>query len=244
MSARRSLPASPQYAARPRTWPARSVDYEVLAVVVDPVRDMRGSPAVVHEHWGDNLYLERTIEGGDIEAARAAEVTVTRHYRMNRQSGAPLEGRAVLAYREPTRLARPYHRATAARKSGSQVTPRWRGQSGANSSRRAAPTPPIKGQFHRRSDEFLESIKRGSKTPAENKIILHNFDVLPGVETHSWKIGWRGSSYCCYRHAYLRYYSNYKLTNVEFGHRLPDILTRHGTLDCTAARQCYSAREP
>jgi hypothetical protein len=95
-------------------------------VVVDPVRDMRGSPAVVHEHWGDNLYLERTIEGGDIEAARAAEVTVTRHYRMNRQSGAPLEGRAVLAYREPTRLARPYHRATAARKSGSQVTPRWR----------------------------------------------------------------------------------------------------------------------
>ena len=76
------------------------VDYEVLAAVVDPVRDMRGSPALVHEHWGDNLYLERTIEGGDIEAARAAEVTVTRHYRMNRQSGAPLEGRAVLAYRD------------------------------------------------------------------------------------------------------------------------------------------------
>jgi hypothetical protein len=42
-------------------------------------------------------------------------------------------------------------------------TLRWRGQSGANSSRR--PTPPIKGQFHRRSDEFLESIKRGSKRP-------------------------------------------------------------------------------
>ncbi len=74
------------------------VDYGVLAAVVDPVRDMRSSPALVHEHWGDNLYLERTIEGGDIEAAaRAAEVTVTRHYRMNRQSGAPLEGRAVLA---------------------------------------------------------------------------------------------------------------------------------------------------
>jgi hypothetical protein len=29
---------------------------------------------LVHEHWGDNLYLERTIEGGDVEgAARAAE---------------------------------------------------------------------------------------------------------------------------------------------------------------------------
>ena len=31
------------------------------------------------------------------------------------------------------------------------------------------PTPPIKGQFHRRSDEFLESIKKGVETPAENK---------------------------------------------------------------------------
>jgi hypothetical protein len=31
------------------------------------------------------------------------------------------------------------------------------------------PPPPIKGQFHRRSDEFLESIKKGVETPAENK---------------------------------------------------------------------------
>ena len=41
------------------------------------------------------------FEGGDIEAAaRAAEITVSREYRMNRQSGAPLEGRAVLACRD------------------------------------------------------------------------------------------------------------------------------------------------
>ena len=78
-----------------------AVDYEVLDAVVDPLRDMRGSPSLVHEQWGDNLYLERSLEGGDIEgAARAAEVTVTRQYRMNRQSGMPLEGRAVLAYRD------------------------------------------------------------------------------------------------------------------------------------------------
>jgi carbon-monoxide dehydrogenase large subunit len=51
-----------------------TVDYEVLDAVVDPLRNMRGSPVLVHEHWGDNLYLERTIEGGDVEgAARAAE---------------------------------------------------------------------------------------------------------------------------------------------------------------------------
>jgi len=78
-----------------------TVDYELLDAVVDPLRNMRGSPVLVHEHWGDNLYLERTIESGDIEgAARAAEITVTRRYRMSRQSGAPLEGRAVLAYRD------------------------------------------------------------------------------------------------------------------------------------------------
>ena len=77
------------------------VEYEVLDAAVDAPAVWRGSRHLVHESWGDNLYLERTIEGGDIEAAaRAAEVTVTREYRMNRQSGAPMEGRAVLAYRD------------------------------------------------------------------------------------------------------------------------------------------------
>ena len=41
------------------------------------------------------------------------------------------------------------------RRSGSHRTPRWRGQSGANSSLKAV---------HRRSDEFLESIKKGVET--------------------------------------------------------------------------------
>ena len=77
------------------------VEFEVLPAVVDAPREMRASAALVHEQWADNLYLERAVEGGDIEAAaRAAEITVTRRYRMNRQSGAPLEGRAVLAYRD------------------------------------------------------------------------------------------------------------------------------------------------
>jgi carbon-monoxide dehydrogenase large subunit len=77
------------------------VEYEVLDAAVDAPQVWRGSRHLVHESWGDNLYLERTIEGGDIDAAaRAAEITVTREYRMNRQSGAPMEGRAVLAYRD------------------------------------------------------------------------------------------------------------------------------------------------
>src|SRR5438309_6679984 len=78
-----------------------AVEFEVLEAAVDAPQVWRGSRHLVHESWGDNLYLERDIVGGDIDAAaRAAEVTVTREYRMNRQSGAPLEGRAVLVYRD------------------------------------------------------------------------------------------------------------------------------------------------
>jgi len=81
-----------------------TVDYLSLGAVVNArdARDARdGGPHLVHEYFGDNLFQERTIAGGDIEAAaQAAEVTVSREYRMNRQSGAPMECRGVLAYRD------------------------------------------------------------------------------------------------------------------------------------------------
>jgi aerobic carbon-monoxide dehydrogenase large subunit len=77
-----------------------AVDYEPLDAVVDAPSQMRGS-ALVHETWGDNLFSDRTLEAGDIAAAvRAAEIVVTREYRMHRQSGAPMEGRGILAYRD------------------------------------------------------------------------------------------------------------------------------------------------
>ena len=77
-----------------------TVDFEPLDAVVDAPAGLRGG-ALVHENWGDNLYQERIVEGGDIEgAARAADIVVKREYRMNRQSGSPMEGRAVLAYRD------------------------------------------------------------------------------------------------------------------------------------------------
>jgi aerobic carbon-monoxide dehydrogenase large subunit len=77
------------------------VDYRPL----DPVPDMQaarvGGQALVHEYFGDNVYQERTIAGGDIEAAKqSADITITREYRTARQSGAPMECRGVLAYRD------------------------------------------------------------------------------------------------------------------------------------------------
>src|SRR6266571_1935022 len=78
-----------------------TVDFEPLDAVVDAPAGLRAGGALVHDNWGDNLYQERVVQGGDIEAAaRAAEVVVKREYRMHRQSGSPMEGRAVLACRD------------------------------------------------------------------------------------------------------------------------------------------------
>ena len=102
MSARRSPPASRRTRAEAEDLAATvAVDFEPLDAVVDARRRALAAASLVHEYFGDNLFQERTIEGGDIEAAaRAADVTVTREYRMNRQSGAPMECRGVLAYRD------------------------------------------------------------------------------------------------------------------------------------------------
>jgi aerobic carbon-monoxide dehydrogenase large subunit len=64
------------------------------------VHDMRlarepGS-ALVHEHWGDNVFLE-TIFEVDIAAALDAPIKVTREISTARQCMAPLEGRGVIA---------------------------------------------------------------------------------------------------------------------------------------------------
>ncbi|MDB5581150.1 MAG: xanthine dehydrogenase family protein molybdopterin-binding subunit [Bradyrhizobium sp.] len=75
------------------------VDIEELPAVVDMVKaTLPGSP-LIREEWGDNVYVEKTNKYGDIDLARKqAKVTVTREYRMNRQSAVPLEGRAILAF--------------------------------------------------------------------------------------------------------------------------------------------------
>src|SRR5258708_5660069 len=59
------------------------------------------APSLLHEQWPDNMFIERVIQGGDIDAAaREAEIVVRREYKMHRQVGVPLEGRGVLAYRD------------------------------------------------------------------------------------------------------------------------------------------------
>lgn len=73
------------------------VDIDPLDAVTNGVQARDGG-APLHDGWGDNIYVERTIEGGDIEQAiSAAAVSVTRDYRLSRQATAAMEGRAVVA---------------------------------------------------------------------------------------------------------------------------------------------------
>ena len=100
---------APTRAPRPKTSPPR---LSSITRCSTPSSTRRATCAaavtLVHEQWGDNLYIERAFEGGDIDAAaRAAEITVTREYRMNRQSGAAARRprRACLS-RPPARRGR------------------------------------------------------------------------------------------------------------------------------------------
>jgi carbon-monoxide dehydrogenase large subunit len=75
------------------------VEYEPLPPVMDAAAAVLASPSLLHETWPDNVFIERVMQGGDVDAvARTAAIVVKRDYRMNRQSGVPLEGRAALAY--------------------------------------------------------------------------------------------------------------------------------------------------
>ena len=75
-----------------------ALDIEPLPAVTDALAARDGAATLLHEHWGDNVFVERPVDGGDIGTARAeAAVTVTREYRLGRQVGNPMEGRGVLA---------------------------------------------------------------------------------------------------------------------------------------------------
>jgi carbon-monoxide dehydrogenase large subunit len=80
------------------------VTFESLPVVVDPLAtgDVTDSGAVVHQAAPDNVYLRRRFEGGDPDGALAgSHLVLDRSYRINRQAGVPIEGRAAVASWDP-----------------------------------------------------------------------------------------------------------------------------------------------
>jgi carbon-monoxide dehydrogenase large subunit len=74
------------------------LELEPLPAVTDMLAARQADSALVHEAWGDNLFLS-TLTEVDFEAVlKQAAHSVTRELRTSRQAMSPLEGRAVLAH--------------------------------------------------------------------------------------------------------------------------------------------------
>jgi len=74
------------------------VEYDELPAVVDMIAARQPEAPLVHEHWGDNIFLETAIDSDLAELRLTAAIRVHRHLRTARQSMAPMEGRGVVAH--------------------------------------------------------------------------------------------------------------------------------------------------
>src|SRR5262249_38709416 len=72
------------------------VDYEELPAVVDMLAARCPGSALLHEHWGDNVFLETFVDV-NMEAAFDAPIKITKDISTSRQSMAPIEGRGTVA---------------------------------------------------------------------------------------------------------------------------------------------------
>ena len=78
------------------------VDFDELPAVVDMLAARASTSPQVHEHWGDNLFLQTEVgtqaDSDFDQVCQGAAIRVQRHLRTARQSMAPMEGRGVVAH--------------------------------------------------------------------------------------------------------------------------------------------------
>jgi carbon-monoxide dehydrogenase large subunit len=72
--------------------------FDELPPVTNVDRGRADRQVLLHEQWGDNLFLETFFDSGIDAVAQSAPVKVTRSYRTARQCMHPMEGKGVLAY--------------------------------------------------------------------------------------------------------------------------------------------------
>ena len=72
------------------------INFEELPAVVDMLEARLKPPALVHEEWGDNVFLESLVDDDLSAVKREAAVTVQRRIRTARQHMSPMEGRGVV----------------------------------------------------------------------------------------------------------------------------------------------------
>lgn len=79
---------------------AEAVEIEIdpLPPLVDALEARKPGAPLVHDDWGDNLFLTTTFEGDIDKAREAAEVVIEREYSTARQCMNPMEGKGTLAH--------------------------------------------------------------------------------------------------------------------------------------------------
>lgn len=76
---------------------AVTLDIETLPAVHDMLEAREEGSALVHEDWGDNLFLESFVDADIAAIEKKAAVKVTREIRTARQCMSPIEGRGLVA---------------------------------------------------------------------------------------------------------------------------------------------------
>ncbi len=76
------------------------VDFEPLPAVHDMLKARQAGAPLVHEAWGDNVFLSTDIDVNFAAIKAKAARTVVRELRTSRQVMSPIEGRGVVAYRD------------------------------------------------------------------------------------------------------------------------------------------------
>jgi carbon-monoxide dehydrogenase large subunit len=74
------------------------VDFDALPPVNDMMAARRNGSSLVHEPWGDNVFLTTDTDVDFAGVKARASVSVVRELRTSRQVMSPLEGRGVVAY--------------------------------------------------------------------------------------------------------------------------------------------------
>jgi carbon-monoxide dehydrogenase large subunit len=77
------------------------LDLEELPALTDMLAARAPGAKLVHEHWGDNVFLETRVDYNFAEAAANAPIVIKKHLRTARQCMSPMEGRGVVAQWDP-----------------------------------------------------------------------------------------------------------------------------------------------
>lgn len=74
------------------------IDFEELPAIHDMIQAREADAALLHEEWGDNVFLESFVDVGNVDAVAArAAIKIEREFRTARQCMSPIEGRGVIA---------------------------------------------------------------------------------------------------------------------------------------------------